>query len=163
MLTIEEIRRANLSTLVREKGSQAALSRLVGKSANQVNQWLGKGTARDMDSDAARMFEAACDKPRGWMDNSHASSGQSHSPRIDFEKISGATKVLTEYLELMGYPASGVTDPVLLEVAHLVVDEFGEPVAPSNVIDLTKILAKRVREMRADDGKAIQGVGAKAG
>lgn len=69
MQTIIEIRRTNLARLAAEEGSQAALARKVDKDRNQINQWLGKGQARDMDNATARMFEDKCMKPRGWMDN----------------------------------------------------------------------------------------------
>lgn len=69
MHAIEEIRRMKLSVLAQEAGSQAALARKVDKDSNQINQWLGKGAVRNMDSEAARMFERVCGKPYAWMDN----------------------------------------------------------------------------------------------
>ncbi|MFK2876925.1 S24 family peptidase [Rhodanobacter hydrolyticus] len=71
MTTVDTIRRANLALLVQKYGSQAALSRHIGKDRNQINQWLGKGSARDMDRETARMFEDKCEKERGWMDQPH--------------------------------------------------------------------------------------------
>ena len=146
MLTIEEIRRARLRQLAEEAGSQAALSRRVNRSPNQVNQWLGKGTARDMDSDTARMFEDVCGKPHGWMDNLPESGERSHAVGLDFETIAGAVEVLRNYLELTGQPPELVSDPVYLAIMYEAVEEFGGDVRPDNVLDITKWAAKRVRE-----------------
>lgn len=65
--------------------------------------------------------------------------------RPDFEMMASAVNVLSHYLELVGDPAEWIHDPVLLEIAYMVAEEFGRPVAPENVLDLTKVLSKRIR------------------
>lgn len=70
--------------------------------------------------------------------------------------MSAAVKVLSHYLELVGDPPEWIYDPVLLETAFTVVDEFGQPSAPDNVLDLTKLLARRIREAK-DDSHATRG------
>jgi len=87
----------------------------------------------------------------------------SQPARPDFQKIAAAVTVLTHYLELVGDPPDWVQDPLLLETAYLVAEEFGRPVQPDNVLDLTKVLAKRIRGQKEDVGQhAIQGTGAAA-
>lgn len=76
--------------------------------------------------------------------------GSDHPPpsqvsRPDFEMMAAAVSVLSHYLELVGDPPEWVHDPVLLEIAYMVAEEFGRPVAPENVLDLTKVLSKRIR------------------
>ena len=83
----------------------------------------------------------------------------SQSERPDFTKMSAAVTVLREYLEILGEPAHWVADPVMLEIAYLVVDEFGAPVEASNVIDLTKRLAGKLRGEGVDERKDVLGVG----
>lgn len=76
-----------------------------------------------------------------------AESGySSQSARLDFEKLAGAVQVLMEFLAVRDEPAEWVSDPILLEIAYAVVEEFGEPVAPSNVLFLTKRLAEKRRD-----------------
>ena len=69
----------------------------------------------------------------------------SQPSRPDFVMMAAAVNVLAHYLEVVGDPAEWVHDAVLLETAYLVAEEFGEPIRPDNVLDLTKILAKRIR------------------
>jgi DNA-binding transcriptional regulator YdaS (Cro superfamily) len=70
-MTIEDIRRDNLVRLSGVWGSQAALARAIGKDKNQVNQWLGKGTRRNLSSIQARNIESRLSLPRGYMDKVH--------------------------------------------------------------------------------------------
>jgi len=69
----------------------------------------------------------------------------SQDQRLDFVRISAAVTVLRTYLELMGKPVAMLEDPVLLEIAHEVVREFGGDAPADNVLDLTKVLADRMR------------------
>lgn len=71
--------------------------------------------------------------------------GPSQPARPDFEMMGSAVNVLAHYLELVGDPAEWIHDPELLEIAYMVAEEFGKPVAPENVLDLTKVLSKRIR------------------
>lgn len=70
---------------------------------------------------------------------------KSQVPRPDFVKLSAAITILRNYLELMGKPLSMIEDPVMLEIADAVVQEFGGDEPSAKVLDLTKVLAERMR------------------
>ncbi|HED4877359.1 TPA: helix-turn-helix transcriptional regulator [Stenotrophomonas maltophilia] len=78
----------------------------------------------------------------------------SQSARPDFAKIGHAVVVLSHYLELTGNPVDWMSDPVMLEAAYEVVEEFGGDKPQDNVLDMTKILARKIRG--ASDGKQDQ-------
>lgn len=71
---IDQIHRERLKMLIKEAGSQAALSVKVGKSPAQISQWVNAskdsktGKPRAMDRATTRELEAKCGKPEGWMD-----------------------------------------------------------------------------------------------
>lgn len=89
---------------------------------------------------------------------------ESQAARPNFQMIASAVSVLTHYLELVGDPPDWVHDPLLLETAYLVAEEFGRPVQPDNVLDLTKILARRIRGQKEDvEQHAIRGTGTAVG
>ncbi|WP_164158751.1 helix-turn-helix domain-containing protein [Stenotrophomonas maltophilia] len=91
-----------------------------------------------------------------------AAAASSQSARPDFEKLAAAVNVLRHYLEIMGDPAEWVGDALLLETAFVVVEEFGGVAPASNIIDLTKVLARRIRGTD-DAGKQVRGTGTAAG
>ena len=91
-----------------------------------------------------------------------AADTSSHSARPNFEKLAAAVDVLRHYLEIMGDPAEWVADAVLLETAFVVVEEFGGEAPASNIIDLTKVLARRIRGID-DAGKQVRGTGTAVG
>jgi len=74
MQPIEQTRREKLALLIKESGSQAALSERIGKAPAQISQWVnasanhGTGKPRSMSSAIAREIEAKMHKPAGWMD-----------------------------------------------------------------------------------------------
>ena len=74
MQTVEEIRRHKLAALIREAGSQAALSEKIEKAPAQISQWLNAsinsktGKPRVMSNGIARELEQKTNKPAGWMD-----------------------------------------------------------------------------------------------
>lgn len=80
--TIEDIRHANLLRLLQElgggnaRGQIAKLADLTGRSHSQISQLKnrsahsGSGKPRNIGPEMAREIEAACGKPRGWMDTS---------------------------------------------------------------------------------------------
>lgn len=72
MKTIDEIRMENLLTLRSQFPSERQFAFHLNKAPNQVNQWLGKGAARAIQSESAREVEAIMGKPRGWLDNDHS-------------------------------------------------------------------------------------------
>lgn len=75
--TIDQIYRDNLRALIKEHGTQEALSTVIGKSPAQISQWLNglkdskTGKPRSMARATAREIERACGKPEGWMDQPH--------------------------------------------------------------------------------------------
>lgn len=81
--------------------------------------------------------------------------------RLDFARISAAVTVLRTYLELMGKPIEMVEDPVLLEIAYEVVQGFGGEAPADNVLDLTKVLADRMRGGNVE--RSIRGTGKAVG
>ncbi|MCD0280498.1 helix-turn-helix transcriptional regulator [Xanthomonas melonis] len=89
----------------------------------------------------------------------------SQDARPEFDKIAAAVNLLLHYLELVGDPLEWIHDPVLLETAYLVAEEFGHEVRPDNVLDLTKILARRIRgdvdEQQRSVGRARAASGGK--
>lgn len=75
MQTVEEIRRQKLAVLIKESGSQAALSEKIGKAPAQISQWLNAsinsktGKPRVMSNAIARELEEKTGKPNGWFDS----------------------------------------------------------------------------------------------
>lgn len=74
MQPIDVTRRENLGLLIKEAGSQAALSEIIGKAPAQISQWLNAsvnsktGKPRVMSNAIAREIELKTGKPSGWMD-----------------------------------------------------------------------------------------------
>lgn len=78
----------------------------------------------------------------------------SQSERPDFEKMGFAVLLLRHYLEFTADPPDWISDPVMLEAAYQVVEDFGGEQRPDNVLDLTKVLARKIRGQA--DGKRDQ-------
>lgn len=76
-MTIDEIRRANLITLVDKYGTVKQFSERIEKSEAQVSQWRNAsldsrtGRPRGISDDICRHIEEKCELQRGWMDNVH--------------------------------------------------------------------------------------------
>lgn len=74
MQPIDVTRREKLGLLIKEAGSQAALSETIGKAPAQISQWLNAsinsktGKPRVMSNAVAREIESKTGKPEGWMD-----------------------------------------------------------------------------------------------
>lgn len=74
MQTVEVTRREKLAILIRESGSQSALSEKIDKAPAQISQWLNAsinsktGKPRVMSNAIAREIELKIGKPQGWMD-----------------------------------------------------------------------------------------------
>lgn len=74
MKTISEIRLDNLEILIAEKGTLEALATAAGSSSVYLSQIRNgatdqkTGKPRQMGNAIARRLEAACDRPKGWMD-----------------------------------------------------------------------------------------------
>lgn len=94
MDTIDSIHRHRLALLIKEHGTQAALSKVIGKSPAQISQWLNAspdsktGKPRTMDRTTARAIEKACKKAEGWMDQPiGADKGPAANEPNLFEKL----------------------------------------------------------------------------
>lgn len=97
MKTIEEIRRDRLALLIKEAGSQAALSERIDKAPAQISQWLNAsinsktGKPRVMSNAIARELEGKTGKPQGWMDADHSADVKAltttPSPGAPFIKV----------------------------------------------------------------------------
>lgn len=80
VLTIHDIRHANLVTLVERFGTLQALAEKVGTSHSQLSQYFHRtkhsatGKQRQVGEDFARLLEVKCELPFGWMDNVHKNS-----------------------------------------------------------------------------------------
>lgn len=149
MKTRTAIRKENLAALVDVHG-QAAVADKIGKDRNQVYQWLqeaGDKAARNISDRSAALIEDAFGKPRGWLDQENVLRvGEGHEPylspsqpgRPDLEKISGAVRILYDWLELMEEPPQGVYDSIMLGIAYGLVESSSEPVTDSNVLQFVK-------------------------
>lgn len=175
MRTVNDIRRVRLEELIRDqfKANGAAFGTDFGVDRRQVSAWRrapGKNGAKNISDTTARNIEKKYGRKRGWMDTDPAIQPAKASPapaspavRPDLPMIVGTVTLLSHYLELVGLPPEEIRDPVLLETAYAVAEEFGKPVSASNVLDLTKILAKRIRGAEDDGGQqAVRGARAAA-
>lgn len=74
MKTIEETYREKLKILANEFGGQNGLSKVIGKSAAQISQWINAspdsktGKPRSLKSETAREIERLTGKPHAWLD-----------------------------------------------------------------------------------------------
>lgn len=74
MKTIEETYREKLKILASEFGGQNELSKVIGKSAAQISQWINAspdsktGKPRSLKSETAREIERLTGKPHAWFD-----------------------------------------------------------------------------------------------
>jgi hypothetical protein len=147
MKPVAQIRRERLAQLIEEdfEGNGAALARHTSKDRKQISAWLNYKNMRDV---TAREIEEACLKPLGWLDHENDDftppERVSHSKRTDRQKMSDAIVILRELAELQGIPEL-VSDPIALSVAYDFVVEFDTPLTESNVLDMTKKLAARIR------------------
>lgn len=78
LITIEEIRRANLRKLIKEspEGTTVALAEKCNTSKSYLSQILtryktGSGRSKEIGTDLARKLEKGSGKPVGWMDVLH--------------------------------------------------------------------------------------------
>lgn len=117
MLTIDDIRRANLDALAREAGSKRALADKLEISESQVSQWINgskdsrTGKPRGMRLATCHRIEAALGKPRGWLDTDHSALAGSGAP------APMPAPSLAELLEAMGLQLAQVPQEVRQELA----------------------------------------------
>lgn len=108
MQPIEVTRREKLAILIKEAGSQSALSELIGKAPAQISQWLNASLnsrtnkPRVMSNAIAREIEVKTSKPMGWMDqpaDGHELSTRGGS-NVTFTLPSGVRRVpLISYIQ----------------------------------------------------------------
>lgn len=160
MRDLTEIRRENLRQLIAELGGphkgQAELARRTGKDRRQVSAWAkdpARPGAKNMKSSTAREIEKDCGKPAYWLDHDAAEQSQnlhrespitSHPQRTDRLKMRDAMEVLKHLAELHGAPEL-VNDPDAIAIAYDFLVEFDTPLADSNVLDITKRIAEKLR------------------
>ena len=93
MITIDEIRLNNLRLLVKEYGSQKALSDALDKAYAQINQWINQsinwktGKPRTISSRMCREIETKLNKPTGWMDVDHGLGNVTEVREADFNRV----------------------------------------------------------------------------
>lgn len=162
MRDIAEIRRENLNHLIREcPGGQAGLARMADKDRRQISAWAkapGTPGAKNLSSPVARHLERVCGKPPFWLDhdatepspNLHGESPiTSHPQRTDRTKMRDAMELLKHLADLQGAPEL-VHDPDAIAIAYDFLVEFDTPLAESNVLDITKRIAEKLRGEQAD-------------
>lgn len=93
MLTIEEIRHANLHLLAARGHSQAELGRALDIDRRQVNQWFVKPPLRDLSSDYARAIEEKLSLARGILDHPQLGELAPHPVRLDRDILSNAIAI----------------------------------------------------------------------
>ncbi|MFD2755690.1 S24 family peptidase [Comamonas terrae] len=101
MQSVDVTRRENLGLLIKEAGSQAALSEIIGKAPAQISQWLNAsansrtGKPRVMSNAIAREIETKTGKPIGWMDQPSPSAALSTrgGSNVEFEMPQGVRRV----------------------------------------------------------------------
>lgn len=91
MNTIDDIRRTNLQSLVKQAGGVGRLAEQIGKDPSQLSQWLNAspdsktGKPRGIRSATCRAIEHARGLPEGWLDAQH--SAEAPSPTWPFVSI----------------------------------------------------------------------------
>lgn len=152
MKPIAETRRDNLVTAIHREGvSDAEFARRIGKDRRQVSAWRNGGKV--MSDDTAREIERALRFPANWMDAEHSGSSPMFSlkagaasqlQRTDRAKMRDAMTLLKHLAELQGNPDLA-TDPDAIAIALDFLVEFDTPPGESNVLDLAKRLAAKIR------------------
>ncbi|WP_152599890.1 hypothetical protein [Noviluteimonas dokdonensis] len=144
-------RRRNLERLIAEYRTAADLARATGKDRRQVSAWI-TGTKNISDT-SARELERETRKPDGWMDREPSTTSHrnhketriaSHPQRLDLDKMRDAMELARLLAELRDEPEMA-SDPMYIAYAYEVLVEIDTPLGASNVIDVTKRLAARVK------------------
>lgn len=90
MDTINDIRRRNLETLIRQHGGMSGLARKVARDRNQIWQWKlpdDRKERRRMESETAREIEKTLGLQRGWLDVDHGEARPEASDDAEFITI----------------------------------------------------------------------------
>lgn len=157
-----EIRRARLEQLVAEWGTAQQLADHLGKDRRQISAWRAlppKKGAKAMRDETARLIEQLCNKPPGWLDHEQGEDtvndstnvvASSRSVRMDAATIRDAIYVLGLVGEIIGAPRL-TGDPNIIKLAYDYILEKNTPVDQSNVLEMTKQLAAKIRGFAGND------------
>lgn len=151
MKPVSQIRRDRLAQLIREDfdGLATKLAIHTDKDRRQISAWQRHKHMRD---GTAREIEAACGKPAGWLDHESEEIVKppeqmrpaSQSERINRAKMRDATYLVGVLGELQNVPEAKL-DPDSISIAYEFLVEFNNPLTESNVLDMAKRLAARIR------------------
>jgi DNA-binding transcriptional regulator YdaS (Cro superfamily) len=153
MRTVAEIRREKLDLLVLEAGSQRKLAQRIGKDPKQVNQWFGKGTARNISAATCREIERLMGRPDGWMDTPEGepagasrAAARADTQRMDDAEyeIDGIKAVMTTFMQIASEMMPGVASALAARLRALPV----APLAEQLVIDAAVKAAESTRPAR---------------
>lgn len=119
MLTIDEIRRQNLSALAKRHGSKKALAEILEVSESQLSQWINgskhstTGKPRAMRLATCHRIEELTHMPRGWLDTPHTAE-QLAEYRVTPE---ATPPTLEQALEIIGIAIAAVPESRRQELA----------------------------------------------
>ena len=128
-MTNDEIRRANLITLIAKAGGVGKCADALGLSSSQVSQWKNgspdskTGKKRTIGDDSARKIEIAFGVPRGWLDQDHSKATSPHQaaeePHVrEFEALSQEEAViLADLRDLADYRRADYAAQIAAEAA----------------------------------------------
>jgi hypothetical protein len=97
MLTVAEVRHANLLRVIAEAGNAARLPELIDTKPQYLSQLVRRapdsktGKPRELGDDLARRIERRLAKPHGWMDTQHPHAGEKTAPYAVAHNLSHAT------------------------------------------------------------------------
>lgn len=97
-MDVSEIRRRNARYLAGNEKYRAAFAESIGKSASQVNNWIGPNPTKNIGPKNARLIESAYGKPKDWLDNVHPETTGEAAIIGSLQKVKGDT-VKLEYME----------------------------------------------------------------
>jgi len=159
MRPLIDIRRDRLRSLIQEldRGNASAFARRVDKDNRQVSAWLSdpsKPGHKNLSHRSARELELKCLKPSGWLDYEQSNDtvttqGQmlasSQPVGIDHDRMRDAAMLLGFLNELQAGPAALPSDPDAISTAYDFLTMFDGPVTESNILDLSKRLAAKLK------------------
>lgn len=134
---------------------QSDFARQLGVTPQRVNNWESRGISIEGAVEAQRKWGVSA----VWVlhgEGPTSVGAPSQSERPDLGKISGAVRVLHDWLEFEDEPSEGVYDQVMLSIAMEVVERSKEAVTPTNVIQFIKRFKQAIAQGE-DDGKRLLG------
>lgn len=159
-----------MASIHRRPVTQAELARHLNTSSQRVKNWEARGISQQganevqtaLGINATYILEGTGEPLIALTANPPKAS---QSGRQDFVRIGHAVEVLRRYLAIVGKDPKWVSNPDLIEVAFMVVNEAGEAVTPNNVIDFTERLGRKLRDGQGvdDERGAVPRAGAETG